>query len=315
MGTVIYTQKGSESVATLKTNYLTDLCLIYRESQFYVLQIPSFYKKMASKYFQFQPQEKIIAYLHSSFIAGLDKRGICFTNKGIYWKSRGMKKGKMLWEEFANIQSITIRKEEMICFNDVEKFQVNQNDYSARKLVSLLKKIKKFIRTHSHEYMCQDYIYPCVSSKELTSICSSFQIHQTPDPKDVLSVEGQLCEEVEKEMRNRLYLPAKEKIVAHLNTYPLQKTEGITVCSKGIYFSKSFKTVYYPWHLFRHVSISVETEELKIAKKHSLSLNSAAVSSGEVMLFLKQIKQHVQALHEKEVDIKQDNKFAWKMLI
>jgi len=46
MGTVIYTQKGSESVATLKTNYLTDLCLIYRESQFYVLQIPSFYKKM-----------------------------------------------------------------------------------------------------------------------------------------------------------------------------------------------------------------------------------------------------------------------------
>lgn len=51
-----------------------------------------------------------------------------------------MKKGKMLWEEFANIQSITIRKEEMICFNDVEKFQVNQNDYSARKLVSLLKK-------------------------------------------------------------------------------------------------------------------------------------------------------------------------------
>ena len=63
------------------------------------------------------------------------------------------------------------------------------------------------------------------------------------------------------------------------------------------------------------MSISVETEELKIAKKHSLSLNSAAVSSGEVMLFLKQIKQHVQALHEKEVDIKQDNKFAWKMLI
>ena len=66
MGTVIYTQKGSESVATLKTNYLTDLCLIYRESQFYVMQIPSFYKKMASKYFQFHPQEKIIAYLHSS---------------------------------------------------------------------------------------------------------------------------------------------------------------------------------------------------------------------------------------------------------
>ena len=33
------------------------------------------------------------------------------------------------------------------------------------------------------------------------------------------------------------------------------------------------------------------------------------------MLFLKQIKQHVQALHEKEIDIKQDNKFAWKMLI
>ena len=94
MGTVIYTQKGSESVTTLKTNYLTDLCLIYRESQFYVMQIPSFYKKMASKYFQFQPQEKIIAYLHSSFIAGLDKRGICFTNKGIYWKSRGMKKEK-----------------------------------------------------------------------------------------------------------------------------------------------------------------------------------------------------------------------------
>ena len=124
--------------------------------------------------------------------------------------------------------------------------------------------------------MCQDYIYPCVSSKELTSICSSFQIHQTPDPKDVLSVAGQLCEEVEKRCETgSIYL--QKKNCSSFKYISSSKTEGITVCSKGIYFSKSFKTVYYPWHLFRHVSISVETEELKLLKTFVISQLSCRI--------------------------------------
>ena len=51
---------------------------------------------MASKYFQFQPQEKIIAYLHSSFIAGLDKREFALQIRDLLEKQRDEKRKNVM---------------------------------------------------------------------------------------------------------------------------------------------------------------------------------------------------------------------------
>ncbi|TYR81760.1 hypothetical protein FZC66_07975 [Priestia megaterium] len=303
-------------MAITRTTYLRDLCLTYQEARFYAMYIPRSYEKAAIKYFQLKKDEKIIAYLDCALFGFSGKRGVYFTTKGLHWKCWRKKKGYISWSDFSKIKSITVRQEGMVCFNGADTFYVNGNDYPIQRLVCLLKKIQRFIHMHSHEYMCKEYIYPSIPLQELTSICTSFQKrYPLLESAHAFPVTDQIAKEDEKEIRSRLQISKHERIIAHLNTYPLQKTEGITICEEGIYFSKSFMTLYYPWNLFRHVSLSVETDELKVAKKFSLPLNNALMSSGEVMSFLKQIKRYLHTTYENEPEIKKDDQLMLKMLV
>lgn len=289
------------NVAPTKTTYLRDLCLMYQEASFYATSIPRSCEKAAVKYFQMKKQEKVIAYLDTSLIGFYGKRGFYLTTDGLYWKCWRKKKGSISWNEFQQLTSISLRGEQIICFNDKEIFHLNENAYSAKKLVDLLQKIQQLLCHHSHEFMCREHTYPSISLEELTSICASFQENNPLlKAEQVLATTDQLGTEMTKEIKNRLPVAKTNHIVAHLSTYPHQKTEGITICAEGIYFSKSFTTLYYPWNLFRYVPISVGAEELRVANKYSLSLNHAFMSSGEVMSFLKQIKRHIHKTYEKD---------------
>ncbi|GAB6548949.1 hypothetical protein bcgnr5388_01100 [Bacillus cereus] len=78
-------------------NRLTDICLEYQQSRFYVTRIPKDFLSIAQKRFSIPMDDQIIAFL-SCNLFGSGKYGVYFTSSGLYWKNWLLGKGSLKWD-------------------------------------------------------------------------------------------------------------------------------------------------------------------------------------------------------------------------
>lgn len=75
-------------------------------------------------------------------------------------------------------------------------------------------------------------------------------------------------------------------------------SDEILICQSGIYFRETFVHLYFLWHVFRDIPINLISNELEIGKGNIFHLQHARMSNQEILLFIKNLKQHVNALYE-----------------
>ncbi|WP_144569672.1 hypothetical protein [Bacillus pseudomycoides] len=133
-----------------------------------------------------------------------------------------------------------------------------------------------------------------IDINRLTDICleyqqSRFYVGRIPD--DFLSI-----------AKKRFSIPKDDQIIAFLDTSVLgnlsKGSDGVLICQSGIYFRETFVHLYFPWHVFRNIPITLVSNELEIGKGNIFHLQHARMPSQEILLFIKNLKQHVNSLYE-----------------
>ena len=102
-------------------NRLTNICLEFQQSRFYVTRIPKDFLSIAQKRFLYQ--RKIKLSLLSCNLLGSGKYGVYFTSSGLYWKNWLLGKGNLKWEQLNKVQQIEIDKDGFLSF-DAQKVSI-----------------------------------------------------------------------------------------------------------------------------------------------------------------------------------------------
>nr|WP_275007713.1 hypothetical protein [Niallia taxi] len=72
-------------------------------------------------------------------------------------------------------------------------------------------------------------------------------------------------------------------------------TNGIVITETGVYFAKEFLRIYYPWHIFKEISLIFDDEkkELLINGRNVINLSCSIIDGNDINLFLKQLRRHL----------------------
>lgn len=283
-------------------NRLTDICLEYQQSRFYVTRIPKDFLSIARKRFSIPTDDQIIAFL-SCNLFGSGKYGVYFTSSGLYWKNWLLGKGNMQWDQLNEVRQIEIDKDGFLSFDAQKSFNINGSDYPPLLFKELLMAL-----TNSFQNSKQNDIHPAIKINEIKSICSLFETHnELLEPDNGLFVETHISDKKLKEIEARFIIPIDEQIIAFLDTSVLgnmgKGSDGVLICQSGIYFRETFVHLYYPWHIFRNIPITLASDEFKIGKRNIFHLQHARMPSEEILLFIKNIKQYVNSLYEKHPEL------------
>lgn len=283
-------------------NRLTDICLEYQQSRFYVTRIPKDFLSIARKRFSIPTDDQIIAFL-SCNLFGSGKYGVYFTSSGLYWKNWLLGKGNMQWDQLNEVRQIEIDKDGFLSFDAQKSFNINGSDYPPLLFKELLMAL-----TNSFQNSKQNDIHPAIKINEIKSICSLFETHnELLEPDNGLFVETHISDKKLKEIEARFIIPIEEQIIAFLDTSVLgnmgKGSDGVLICQSGIYFRETFVHLYYPWHIFRNIPITLASDEFKIGKRNIFHLQHARMPSEEILLFIKNIKQYVNSLYEKHPEL------------
>ncbi|OTX33378.1 hypothetical protein BK720_13215 [Bacillus thuringiensis serovar brasilensis] len=283
-------------------NRLTDICLEYQQSRFYVTRIPKDFLSIARKRFSIPTDDQIIAFL-SCNLFGSGKYGVYFTSSGLYWKNWLLGKGNMQWDQLNEVRQIEIDKDVFLSFDAQKSFNINGSDYPPLLFKELLMAL-----TNSFQNSKQNDIHPAIKINEIKSICSLFETHnELLEPDNGLFVETHISDKKLKEIEARFIIPIEEQIIAFLDTSVLgnmgKGSDGVLICQSGIYFRETFVHLYYPWHIFRNIPITLASDEFKIGKRNIFHLQHARMPSEEILLFIKNIKQYVNSLYEKHPEL------------
>lgn len=276
-------------------NRLTDICLEYQQSRFYVTRIPKDFLSIARKRFSIPTDDQIIAFL-SCNLFGSGKYGVYFTSSGLYWKNWLLGKGNMQWDQLNEVRQIEIDKDGFLSFDAQKSFNINGSDYPPLLFKELLMALK-----NSFQNSKQNDIHPAIKINEIKSICSLFETHnELLEPDNGLFVETHISDKKLKAIEARFIIPIEEQIIAFLDTSVLgnigKGSDGVLICQSGIYFRETFVHLYYPWHIFRNIPITLASDEFKIGKRNIFHLQHARMPSEEILLFIKNIKQYVLSL-------------------
>lgn len=286
----------------IDTNRLTDICLEYQQSRFYVTRIPKDFLSIARKRFSIPMDDQIIAFL-SCNLFGSGKYGVYFTSSGLYWKNWLLGKGNMQWDQLNEVRQIEIDKDGFLSFDAQKSFNINGSDYPPLLFKELLMAL-----TNSFQNSKQNDIHPAIKINEIKSICSLFETHnELLEPDNGLFVETHISDKKLKEIEARFIIPIEEQIIAFLDTSVLgnmgKGSDGVLICQSGIYFRETFVHLYYPWHIFRNIPITLASDEFKIGKRNIFHLQHARMPSEEILLFIKNIKQYVNSLYEEHPEL------------
>ncbi len=283
-------------------NRLTDICLEYQQSRFYVTRIPKDFLSIARKRFSIPTDDQIIAFL-SCNLFGSGKYGVYFTSSGLYWKNWLLGKGNMQWDQLNEVRQIEIDKDGFLSFDAQKSFNINGSDYPPLLFKELLMALKNSFRNSK-----QNDIHPAIKINEIKSICSLFETHnELLEPDNGLFVETHISDKKLKAIEARFIIPIEEQIIAFLDTSVLgnigKGSDGVLICQSGIYFRETFVHLYYPWHIFRNIPITLASDEFKIGKRNIFHLQHARMPSEEILLFIKNIKQYVNSLYEEHPEL------------
>ncbi|MGM1443563.1 hypothetical protein ACS2BO_06460 [Bacillus cereus group sp. BceL305] len=283
-------------------NRLTDICLEYQQSRFYVTRIPKDFLSIARKRFSIPTDDQIIAFL-SCNLFGSGKYGVYFTSSGLYWKNWLLGKGNMQWDQLNEVRQIEIDKDGFLSFDAQKSFNINGSDYPPLLFKELLMALK-----NSFQNSKQNDIHPAIKINEIKSICSLFETHnELLEPDNGLFVETHISDKKLKAIEARFIIPIEEQIIAFLDTSVLgnigKGSDGVLICQSGIYFRETFVHLYYPWHIFRNIPITLASDEFKIGKRNFFHLQHARMPSEEILLFIKNIKQYVNSLYEEHPEL------------
>ncbi|MEW9579149.1 hypothetical protein U9K47_28175 [Bacillus toyonensis] len=278
-------------------NRLTDICLEYQQSRFYVTRIPENFLSIAKKRFSIPTNDRIIAFL-SCNLFGSGKYGVYFTSSGLYWKNWLLGKGNMKWDKLNEVQQIEIDKDGFLSFDAQKSFNINGSDYPPQLFKELL-----IALTNSFHNSKQNDIHPVIKIDEIKSICSLFETYdELLEPDNGLFVDNHISDKKLKEIWARYIVSKEEEIIAFLDTSVLgnlsKGSDGVLICHSGIYFRETFVHLYFPWHVFRNIPITLNSNELEIGKGNIFHLQHARMSSQEILLFIKNLKQLVNTLYE-----------------
>ncbi|MGE6401210.1 hypothetical protein [Bacillus cereus] len=281
----------------IDVNRLTDICLNYQQSRFYVTRIPQDFLSIAQKRFSIPTDDQIIAFL-SCNLFGSGKYGVYFTSSGLYWKNWLVGKGNMNWDQLNEVQQIEIDKDGFLSFDAQKSFNISGSDYPPRLFKELL-----ITLTNSFQNSRQNDIHPVIKINEIKSICSLFETHdELLEPDNGLFVDTHISHKKLKEIGAKYIIPKEEKIIAFLDTSVLgnlsKGSDGVLICQSGIYFRETFVHLYFPWHVFRNIPITLTSNELEIGKGNIFHLQHARMPSQEILLFIKNLKQYVNILYE-----------------
>ncbi|MGE6539304.1 hypothetical protein [Bacillus luti] len=283
-------------------NRLTNICLHYQQSRFYVTRIPKDFLSIAQKRFSIPTDDQIIAFL-SCNLFGSGKYGVYFTSSGLYWKNWLLGKGNMKWDQLNKVQQIEIDNDGFLSFDAKKSFNINGSDFPPLLFKELL-----IALTSSFQNSKQNEIHPVINVNEIKSICSLFETHdELLEPDNGLFVDTHISEKKLKEIGARYIVPKEEQIIAFLDTSVLgnlgKGSDGILICQSGIYFRETFVHLYFPWHIFRNIPITLNSTELEIGKGNIFHLQHARMPSQDILLFIKNLKQYVNSLYEEHPQI------------
>ena len=122
------------------------------------------------------------------------------------------------------------------------------------------------------------------------------------EPDNGLFVDTHISHKKLKEIGAQYIVSKEEEIIAFLDTSVLgnlsKGSDGVLICQSGIYFRETFVHLYFPWHVFRNIPITLTSNELEIGKGNIFHLQHARMPSQEILLFIKNLKQYVNSLYE-----------------
>ncbi|HDR4423226.1 TPA: hypothetical protein QCP59_004065 [Bacillus cereus] len=278
-------------------NRLTDICLEFQQSRFYVTRIPKDFLSIAQKRFSIPTEDQIIAFL-SCNLFGSGKYGVYFTSSGLYWKNWLLGKGNLKWDQLNEVQQIEIDKDAFLSFDAQKSFNINGSDYPPLLFKELLITLTNSFRTSK-----QLDIHPVIKINEIKSICSLFETYnELLEPDNGLFVDTHISDKKLKAIEARFIVPKEEQIIAFLDTSVLgnmgKGSDGVLICQSGIYFRETFVHLYFPWHVFKNIPITLTSDEFEIGKGNIFHLLHARMSSQDILLFIKNLKQYVKSLYE-----------------
>ncbi|MEC2074525.1 hypothetical protein [Metabacillus fastidiosus] len=274
---------------------LEDLIAHYQQNDLFYQYIPKKIENHIYKKMELPLDTNIIAFLRFFF-----KNGVCLTNNGIYWSIVGQGKGFFSWNQLKNINEIKLEKG--ILYLDKEKtFNISGTSYPYDLFIELIKDIQKLAienqNFNSNRTIQQIDPHMINTIKE---ICKTFSTYNEDCSickvmNISLMTTENISKKLEKALKEKNNMEEDEQLVAYLNTYMGVGTDGIILTENGVFFSEKFLFLYYPWHVFKTLSLSLnkDTKELTIGKNNILHLACSITNGEDVLLFLHQLQRQL----------------------
>ncbi|WP_163100709.1 hypothetical protein [Peribacillus alkalitolerans] len=276
-----------------------DIFAYYQDEGFYYKYIPEKMLNYINKKYEIPTEESIIAFLHCGF-----KTGLCFTEKGVYWKlfgqGKGKGKGSFSWEFLKKIDHFKIEKDELY-LNNEKVLMIAGTSYPPNDLVKLLEEIKRNYIEHQ-DFLTLNTSNICdfsINIENVLRICSTFKGNEDCLLCTMLNVDIRTSDSLSDKTRISLMkknnLGEDEKLIAYVNTYMGIGTNGITITEKGVFFSKEFLSIYFPWHVFKQISFvyNNENKELIINDRIVMNLSCSIIEANDIFLFLQQLQKQL----------------------
>ncbi|QJX80328.1 hypothetical protein [Priestia megaterium] len=282
-------------------NHLSELCYKYQQNKLYGEEVPNSILLKSQKRFNFLTEEKVIAYLDTT-ILGSGKNGIYFTDYGIRYRSLGGKPGSISWEDFANVNDISVYNNVEVNFDHEKVFLLGGgSDYPTMLFIELLVSIRDYLREYSIESLLKEHSLPAyTTTNEIKNTCTLFEKYDKAfEINNGLVVGEHISEKTNEKLREHFNIPTDNHIIAFLSTFfPFKKMDGIIISGEGIYFKETFVSLYYPWYVFRKLPLHLSLDDLIIGKNNIFHLMHCNMDNPEVLLFLRNLQQCVHLMHK-----------------
>ncbi|MEH6966228.1 hypothetical protein V7195_25110 [Priestia megaterium] len=281
-------------------NHLSELCYKYQQDKLYGEEIPESILLKSQKRFNLLTEEKFIAYLDTT-ILGSGKNGIYFTDHGIKYRSLGGKPGSLSWEDFANVNDISIYNNVEVNFDHEKVFLLGGgSNYPDTLFIELLVSIRDYLREHSIESLLKEHSLPSyTTTNEIKNVCTLFENYDKAfEINNGLVVAEHISEKTNEKLIEHFNLRPDNHIIAFLSTFSLKKMDGIIISGEGIYFKETFVSLYYPWYVFQNLPLHLSLDELIIGKNNVFHLTHCNMDNSEVLLFLRNLQQCVHLMHK-----------------
>ncbi|MGG3927955.1 hypothetical protein ABET51_18490 [Metabacillus fastidiosus] len=269
-----------------------DIFAFYQKEDFYYKFIPQKITNLIINKFDIPAEETVIAFMNFRF-----NSGICFTEKGMYWKIWGQGKGKYLWRNLDGILCIKVEKTSLY-LDTIKILDLSGTLYPPDQFVLLLEDIKKNSLTNGDFYSSEiTSLVKSIQIEDIVKVCTNFKGNDNCWVCKVLNINVKTEDAITEKMRRALItennIQRDDTLIAYINTYMGIGTDGIVITEEGIFFSEKFLSLYYPWHLFKQIKFifKEDTKELLINNSHMMNLSCSITKGEDILLFLQQLQR------------------------